>query len=186
MLIRPTTPADLTSLRDIDGTVESSTYLHLQRSGDDLNLVWHIEERPLRTKLIEAAVLDDESQFLAEQIARGHDEGLGLVAEHDGQIVASLVAQPRQTNRTLKVPDLRVDYDYRRQGLGSALLFRAIQAARDAGLRAVVLQTRSNNYPAARFLLKTGFELAGLDTQLYSNHDLVKEAATLFWYAALD
>ena len=43
----------------------------------------------------------------------------------------------------------------------------------------------SNNVPAARFLAKAGFDLTGLDTHWGSNHDLVKEAVTLFWYAGL-
>ena len=40
--------------------------------------------------------------------------------------------------------------------------------------------------PAARFLLKCGFDLTGLDASRFSNHDLVKERVTLHWYAALD
>jgi hypothetical protein len=40
--------------------------------------------------------------------------------------------------------------------------------------------------PAARFLLKAGFDLCGVDTHFSSNHDLVKEAVSLFWYASLD
>ncbi len=35
-------------------------------------------------------------------------------------------------------------------------------------------------------LAKSGFELAGVDDHRNSNHDLVKEAVTLFWYAPLD
>ena len=69
--------------------------------------------------------------------------------------------------------------------MGSALLFQSIQQARELGLRAVAAQTKTNNVPAANFLLRRGFDLAGLDTHFHSNHDLVKEAVTLFWYAML-
>ena len=46
--------------------------------------------------------------------------------------------------------------------------------------------THPTTLPAARLLIKCGFELAGVDTQRHSNHDLVKEVASLIWYAALD
>ena len=46
--------------------------------------------------------------------------------------------------------------------------------------------TLTDNYPAAQFFVKCGFELAGLDCRRWTNHDLVKEAVTLFWYASLD
>ena len=50
----------------------------------------------------------------------------------------------------------------------------------------VAAQTLSNNLPAGGLLTKCGFQLSGVDTRRRSNHDLVKEAVTLFWYAALD
>ena len=86
----------------------------------------------------------------------------------------------------MELIDLRVDYEYRGQGLGSALLYHVINRARETGMRAVTATTLTNNLPAARFLLKAGFDLAGVDTHFASNHDLVKEAVALFWYAALD
>jgi GNAT superfamily N-acetyltransferase len=185
MQIRKAASADLEQLLDIDGTVESTQYLHVERGGEELSQNWKIDPRPLREKLIDPNKLDDETRFVIKQVVSGNDEGLALVAEHEGVVVASLVAQPQPANETFRLIDLRVDYDHRGQGVGSAMLFQTIQEARDRGLRAVAAQTRTNNLPANQFLLKRGFDLAGLDTQLLSNHDLVKEAVTLFWYAAL-
>jgi len=185
MQIRPAAPADLEQLTDIDGTVESSHYLHVERTGEQFSISWKIDARPLRTKLIDRNAMDDDTRFTIKQIVGGIEEGLALVAEHDGIVVASLAAQVQPENSTLRLIDLRVDYDHRGQGVGSAMLFQAIQDARERGLRAVAARTLTNNLPASQFLLKRGFDLAGLDTQLSSNHDLVKEAVTLFWYAAL-
>ena len=97
-----------------------------------------------------------------------------------------LLAQPRAARGAMKLLDLRVDFEHRRQGLASGLVYQLIQQAREMGLRAVAAESRANNFPASQLLLKLGFELAGVDTQRYSNHDLVKETITLFWYAALD
>jgi RimJ/RimL family protein N-acetyltransferase len=186
MEIRPVTAADFEALAEIDATVESSQYLHLDRGGEGLNRQWSIEQRPLRTKLIEPNPLSDEHRFLIRQIAGGIDEGIAVTVEHDGEPVALLLAQAEAYHGTLRLLDLRVDYDHRREGLATALVYQLIQAARDTELRAVAAETRANNFPANQLLAKLGFELAGLDTQRHSNHDLVKESVTLFWYAALD
>lgn len=186
MEIRPLTLADLDLLADIDATIESTRYLHVHQSGEGLSLGWSLEERTLREKFIQSNPVDDNAAFLFRQIASGADEGLALVAEHQGMLVASMLAHLRPDTRTLRLVDLRVDSDYRRQGIGSALVFQSIREARERELRAVKAVSSTSNVPAAQFLLKAGFEPTGLDLKRTSNHDLVKEVVTLFWYASLD
>jgi ribosomal protein S18 acetylase RimI-like enzyme len=186
MHIRPATPADLDRLNDIDGTIESTDYLHLERLGEGLSVGWKLEQRPLRSKLIEANPLNDEQKFLLKQILGGADEGLVLVAEHDDAPVALAAAQPRPELGTMDLIDLRVDYDMRRQGLATVMIYQIIQAAKDQSLRAVSAQTRTSNLPASKLLQKLAFEMTGVDTHRHSNHDMVKESATIFWYAPLE
>ena len=186
MEIRPAKPGDLNALADIDGTVESSRYLHLEQAGEGLAASWRLEERPLREKLIDPNRLGDEVSFVAKQIVTGADEGIVLVAEHDNAIVALLVAQHRPERGTYHLHDLRIDYDQRREGIATAMIFQLISAARELGLRAVSAETATNNLPAGQLLAKCGFDLAGVDTKRHTNHDVVKESATLFWYAGLD
>ena len=186
MEIRPVRPGDLDELVEIDGTIESSQYLHLERAGEGFDLSFRLNERPLREQRIAANRLDDDRRFTVRQIATGADEGLALLAEHDGQKIALLVARLEPEHRTMRIDDLRVDFDHRRQGLATALIYQVVADAREREMRAVMAESRTDNLPAARLLAKCGFDLAGVDTQRHSNHDLVKESATLFWYAALD
>jgi ribosomal protein S18 acetylase RimI-like enzyme len=186
MLIRPAQPADMDRLLDIDGTIESDQYLHLDRMGEGLSISWKLDPRPLRSKLIERNALDDEKRFIIKQILNGVEEGIVLLTEHDDSLVALAAVQPNPAHGTMRLIDLRVDYDFRRQGIGSVLLYQIIQQAREKSLRAVHAETIANNLPANRMMQKLAFELAGLDTHRRSNHDMVKEVATLFWYAALD
>jgi ribosomal protein S18 acetylase RimI-like enzyme len=186
MEIRPVRPEDLDDLPEIDGTIESSEYLHLERAGEGLAVSWKLEQRPLREKRIVPNRLDDDQKFVLRQVVTGADEGYALLAEHEGQKVALLLAQPQPQYGTLRLADLRVDYDFRREGLASAFLYQAISEAREKGLRAVTAETLTDNLPAAKLLSKSGFDLAGIDAQRRSNHDLVKEAASLLWYVALD
>lgn len=186
MEIRPATRADLAQLRDIDGTIESTQYVFLDRTGEGLVTSWRLQARPLREKLIEPNPLDDERDFALRQIVNSADEGIALLGEHDDQVIAAALALPDPTHRTMRILDLRVDYDHRRQGLATVMVYQIIEQARSRELRAVVAETRTNNFPVNQLFQKLAFELSGLDTSRFSNHDLVKEAATLFWYAALD
>lgn len=186
MEIRAIKPDDLTDLSEIDGTVESVNYLHLERSGEGLSAAWRVEERPARQKLIEPNRLNDETNFLLKQVVTGADEGVALLVEFQDQPVAMLLARPEPAAGTLRLVDVRVDSDYRRQGMGTALVFQLIQHARDSGVRAVSAETLTSNHPAGALLARCGFELSGVDTRRWTNHDMVKESATLIWYAALD
>jgi GNAT superfamily N-acetyltransferase len=158
----------------------------LEQAGEGMTIAWRLEERPLREKLVNSNAVDDDQRFALRQVLGGIEEGIGLAAEHDEELVALAVAQRDAAADVLRLIDLRVDYDQRRQGIGSALLFQVISHAREIGVRAVQARTLTNNLPANAFLAKAGFELCGVDTHLMSNHDLVKETVSLFWYAALD
>jgi GNAT superfamily N-acetyltransferase len=186
MEIRPVKPADLDDLAEIDGTIESASYLHLDKTGDGLAIGWKLTERPLRERRILPNRLDDDRLFAVKQVATGIEDGLALLAEHDGLKVALLVAQLEPGRKIFRIHDLRVDFDHRREGLATAMLFQTVSLAREQELRAVAAETQTDNLPGAQLLQKCGFELAGVDTRRLTNHDLVKESATLFWYAALD
>jgi RimJ/RimL family protein N-acetyltransferase len=186
MEIRPAKLDDLAGVQEIDGTIESVKYLHVERGGGGLGASWRLEERRQREKLIESNRLSDDAYFALNQIVSGNEEGIAWLVEHEDQPIASLVARPEPASKTLQIIDLRVDFDFRRQGMGTALAYQVIQSARESEMRAVAAQTLTNNLPAAALLAKCGFELSGVDTRRNSNHDLVKEAVTLFWYVPLD
>jgi ribosomal protein S18 acetylase RimI-like enzyme len=186
MQIRPAIRSDLESFAEIDGIVESSSYLHLDRTGEGLAISLKIEARPLREKLMHANRLGDEALFAYRQITQGIDEGIALVAEHENLIVACAVGLLRPETSTLYIADLRVDYDFRRQGLATAMLYQITAEARARQTRAVHAEIAANNLPANQMLQKCGFELSGIDWRRQSNHDLIKECATVLWYLPLD
>jgi RimJ/RimL family protein N-acetyltransferase len=66
------------------------------------------------------------------------------------------------------------------------MLYQIIQGAREREVRAVYAEAVANNVPAHQLLLKCGFELSGVDWRRQSNHDLIKEVATMLWYVPLD
>jgi GNAT superfamily N-acetyltransferase len=186
MEIRPMAATDLDGLKEIDATAESSQYLHVEREGEALATSWKTQIRPLREKRVHRHALEDERYFTIKQIVTGAEEGIALVVEHEGRPVAATAALRNPGAGTLQLIDLRVDFDFRRQGLASALMFEMIQKAREEKFRAIMAKATADDFPALQLLSKLGFEPAGLDTHFLSNHDLVKESVTLFFYLTLD
>ncbi|HFI0176233.1 TPA: GNAT family N-acetyltransferase [Streptococcus suis] len=78
-----------------------------------------------------------------------------LVEEEAGQLVAVLQAQ--QTLETIHVKALVVAKDKQGQGLGSCLLTRLENEARQGGVRSITLSTKS--YQAKDFYLKAGYSI---------------------------
>lgn len=186
MEIRSLRPNDLKNLAEIDATIHAAHYLHVEAAGEGIARSWKLEERNFRSPQVTSNPLSDESNFLARQIATGAEDGVAILAEHDAIPVALLVAELRPQFGTLRIAELRIDFDFRRQGLATAMIYQSIAVVRERELRAVHAETLSSNGPAHRLLTKCGFDLAGLDTRRLTNHDLVKESTTLLWYAALD
>src|SRR4051812_40440582 len=134
MEIRSIRPADLDRLIDIDGTIESTSYLHVEHTGEGLAMSWKLEERPLREKRIDRNQQSDEAAFMMKQIVTGTEEGITLLAEHDRVNVATLTARLEPEFGTMRVIDLRVDFEHRREGLGSAMVYQVIAESRNREL----------------------------------------------------
>jgi GNAT superfamily N-acetyltransferase len=186
MQIRPIKPADLDMIDEIDATIESSDYLHVERAGEGLSARFAVECRPLCERKRQPHAVTDELRFGLKQVAGAVEEGLAVLGEHDDVPIALVLAMASLRDpEVIEIIDLRVDFDHRRQGLGSMLLFQVINFARDRGARAVLARAQTNNPGFNRLLSKLSFELAGLDLFHASNHDLVKEQTTLLWYLPL-
>lgn len=185
MQLRPLAAADLDLIDEIDGTISSTTYLHVDRAAEGLTASVRVEPRPLPTPRIESNPIGDDLRFTMKQVATGIEDGIAVVAEHDGVPIGAVVATRTPDGAVIDLVDVRVDSDRRRDGLGSALVFQVINYARDNDARAVRAAARSSNAAAHGLLVKLGFELGGLDVFRESNHDLVKEQTTLLWYLPL-
>jgi GNAT superfamily N-acetyltransferase len=78
--------------------------------------------------------------------------------------------------------DLRVQPDYRGQGIGHLLFERAVEWARGRQCRRLMVETQNINVPACRFYARQGCELRVVNRQAYKNLDETQ----LLWYRDLD
>ena len=82
-------------------------------------------------------------------------------------------------NNRFRITNLLVFEGYRGRGIGTQLMNRAVQAAVDAGVRMVVLETQTCNRKAIEFYIRMGFNPVGFDLYCYSNDDPEKTEVRL-------
>jgi ribosomal protein S18 acetylase RimI-like enzyme len=121
----------------------------------------------------------------AEIRSRLGGQMLQVVAEDQGRLIALLDAEVESWRKVLKVWNLLVDEEYRRQGIGTKLMHSAEVFAQEKHCRAISVETQATNWPALSFYLKLGFEVCGVDEHFYTNRDLERKEVALFLYREL-
>lgn len=183
--IRPLTLADIERLPEMELNFQAEAHLAVEKTVAGLNVTWRLVERPLVPPFISVDYNIDAQDQAEIRQRLAENDGLYLVAEHAGRLVALLDLEREHWRDTGQVWNIVVHRPYRRQGLGTRLMRRAIRWARHQGLRALALETQTNNLPACRFYQKLGFQLCGLDDHFYSNEDIDLNEVALFWYYEL-
>jgi len=82
-------------------------------------------------------------------------------------------------NNRMRVWEFLVEKGFRRRGIGTLLMKKAVRIAKDRGARMLVLETQTNLVPAIDFYEAFGFEFIGFDTAAYSNEDVDKKEVRL-------
>ncbi|HXH22588.1 MAG TPA: GNAT family N-acetyltransferase [Dehalococcoidia bacterium] len=122
--------------------------------------------RPLRFEEIPAlaaALQDDVTQAQLE--VRWREQELGfreiVVAEIDGQLAGTVsIHEPGDPPRSLHLFALEVGREWRRRGIGTALVDYVVGVARARGLWSVHLEVRADN-PARKLYHRAGFRRVG-------------------------
>jgi len=81
--------------------------------------------------------------------------------------------------------DIRVRSEYRGQGIGSLLLTRAADWARQRGCTQLKIETQNVNVPACRFYASQGCELGVIHRHAYAGWPHVADETMLIWYLRL-
>ena len=90
----------------------------------------------------------------------------------DGEEAGQLQIELQDFSKSMRVWDIDVWPRFKGMGVGTALMEKCIERAREMGARRIVLETQSSNLPAIDFYRKMGFDLVGLDASHYRNDDI--------------
>jgi len=187
--IRPLTAEDIPRLTDIRAGFVSETVLKIQKTGDGLSVGWQLNEIPLAEPFDKQSGYDFDEDEQANILNRLENENclIEIATEpHHGRIVGILDVTEQAWNNVAFVWNIMLDKDVRGKGLGHTWIQHTKDWARQHGLRAIMLETQTNNVPACKFYARMGFQLVGLNDALYTNHDIKNDEVALFWSYPLE
>ncbi len=92
----------------------------------------------------------------------------------------------QEWNQSARVWDIDVLPEFRRMGVGKALMELCISRSKELGARRIILETQTSNLKAIAFYRKMGFELAGFDASCYFNDDIARNEVRLEMARYLD
>jgi ribosomal protein S18 acetylase RimI-like enzyme len=167
MDVRLATLADLNSCLNLehDGVTDHVWQMKVHESETQISVTFDTIRLPRKMRTTYPRDLEQ----LVEDWQRG--EGF-LVAEVDGQVrgYVDVLAQPWQ--QLGWVANMAVAREYRQRRIGTTLMHHARQWAREQGLRMVLVEATTKNYPALCFYQKLGFQFSGYNDHYYPNQDI--------------
>jgi streptothricin acetyltransferase len=83
------------------------------------------------------------------------------------------------------IDDIAVDVEFRRHGVGRALIHQVIEWAKAGNFPGIMLETQNNNVAACRLYESCGFTLGGFDRYLYKGLHPATDEIALYWYLML-
>jgi streptothricin acetyltransferase len=184
--LRPLEMADIPNLTQIRPTYKSQSILVLERSGSGLETGWQLTEKELPEPFDKGTLYDfnkDEQEAILSRFLRP-DDTYQRVAEYNGHLVGLLDLEIHYWNDTVNLINLMIDVDYRRNGLGRRLWHRALDFAKQAEVRGIMIETQNTNVAACRFYERMGCALVGINEVLYTNDGPRTEIA-IFWFYPL-
>jgi len=103
-----------------------------------------------------------------------------------GGKVAGQIDLRKNWNKYAYVEGLVVDLNFRRLGIGQALISQAKRWALERQLPGIMLETQNNNVRACKFYEGCGFKISGFDNNLYKGIDAKTDEVALYWYFHLN
>lgn len=85
-------------------------------------------------------------------------------------------------NKFAYIDELIVNPGFRGQGVGRALMGRAVEWAKTKRFPGVMLETQNDNVPACKLYESCGFVLSGFDQNLYKVTNPDTHEIALYWY----
>ncbi len=96
-----------------------------------------------------------------------YDNSFYFLGAYDNDDCIGLAVLQRADFRYIYLYDLKVNRNYRNQGVARLLIEKAKEVASANGYNGIYTIAQDNNVAACKFYLKNGFTIGGLDTNVY-------------------
>jgi streptothricin acetyltransferase len=175
--LRPFTQAEIWPI--ITGYETQEIYA-VEKTETDLQTRFDIRlvqlEKPYRTAYFEDFTAE-ECQWYQTLLPLGHSFG----AYYNGRLIGFALAEVMADKDLLRVWEFHVMAEFRRMGVGRALMEQVVAKAQQANLPMIMLETQNTNVKAIRFYRSMGFTLEAIDLSQYFNLDNSDASATAFF-----
>ncbi len=166
--IRPAVAEDLPFLLKIEHSYHSSYVWQMDRTLQEgqINIVFRQTRLP-RTVRIEYTgshpSLSEETwdQYQALLVATVATIPVGYIGTSD-----------QVPSRVMWVTACAVREDYRRQGIGTALILAVQEWGAEKGYRKAIVELQSKNHPGVQLARKLGYEFCGYNDHYFPNQDI--------------
>ena len=166
--IRPVIETDIPALAALDHNYSSNYVwqMELETGNGEINVKFREVQLPRSVHVEYPHAINELVQDWKSR------SGL-LVALLDGKPVGYVSLMENIVPLAIRVTDLVVAPNLRRQGIGTALMLAAQEwtAARPDGRR-LMLEIQPKNHPALCLAQKMGFDFSGYSDHHFANHDL--------------
>jgi ribosomal protein S18 acetylase RimI-like enzyme len=180
--LRRLTIADIPNLPQIRPTYRTTTILSVERTGEGISTGWQLQEKRLTQPFDKGELYNFDvaaQENIRERLLRP-DDTYQRIAEFNGRLIGLLELDLQYWNNTVTLSTLMIDIDFREQGLGRRLWHRSLDFARQAEVRAIMVETQNTNVAACKFYARMGCRLVGINEAFYTNDPQDSEIA-LFW-----
>ena len=167
LVVRPAELADLDVCLTLDPSYSTESVWQMDLTSEDSQVA--VSFRTIRLpRSMRVEYPHDHDQWVA-----GWKRCDGFLVAHLGERLVGYVALSAHAAEGLGwVSDMVVQRANRRQGVGLALLNEASHWAKTRGLRWMVIEAQTKNYPAICFCQKNGFSFCGFNDHYYPNQDI--------------
>jgi GNAT superfamily N-acetyltransferase len=183
-------PAYFPQYDQIPMKVRVSSYYRIEKYNLGLG-GFTLIETPIEPYIKDFCVGEDET---IEKIRRFTLDNWAFFMAFDGERpvgAATVVSRDKEVNMLSGRDDLavlwdiRVDEDYKHQGIGQVLFDMAVKWSRDAGLNQMKIECQNVNVPAVIFYHKQGAVLSEINEYAYYNDPKSRHEAQFIWYLDL-
>ncbi|EJQ50601.1 hypothetical protein IEQ_02475 [Bacillus cereus BAG6X1-2] len=183
LLIRKLEINDLNYLPEIDDSFTVNARLVLSVSKINNKIEYTVEKVPSYEKSYLEDKYDDDEELAYNEYINNPNQIIYIALLHN-QIVGVMILK-KNWNRYAYIEDIKVEKECRGLGIGSRLIEKAKQWAKDGNMPGIMLETQNNNVTACKFYEKCEFVIGGFDFLVYKGINEKNDEVAIYWYLNL-
>jgi ribosomal protein S18 acetylase RimI-like enzyme len=165
--IRPVKAEDIQEMLEIEHNYSTEYVWQMDYKQGDGEII--VSFREVRLPRAAQVMYPKGFQSISENWSQR--DGL-LVSQLEEEVVGYISLDQNPLLKATWVTDLAVKRQFRRQGIGSALVIAAQEWALNNKSRRLILEMQPKNFPTIQLAKKLGFELCGYNDHYFANHDI--------------